>query len=103
VARYALNSTAALTYYNLTSFNLRVLSLLTNKERSDSIPQQLIDEKQQNKFSLMGNSLSDQQNKEYINFFGEDEEIKQLIKEITKKKIKKSNGTTKTKNYIKSN
>jgi hypothetical protein len=37
-----------LTYYNPTSSNLRALSLLTDKERNDLIPQPLSIKEQQN-------------------------------------------------------
>jgi hypothetical protein len=50
------------------------------------IPQQLIDEKQQDEFSLTKDSLSVQRNKEYIDFFGEDKEIEKLVKEIARNK-----------------
>jgi hypothetical protein len=38
------------------------------------------------KHSFIENTITPQKNKEYVDFFGEDEEIEQLVREIAKNK-----------------
>jgi hypothetical protein len=77
VARYALNSTMALAHYNPTSS-----SFITDNGK-------------------ITNSSKFKEDKEYLDFFGEDEKIEQIVKEISlRKKEKKKERKEKKKEML---
>jgi hypothetical protein len=67
------NSTMPLLHYNPTSTNVKAVTLLSTKEKLDSISLQ----------PELKSMIPIDYDKEYLDFFGEDNEIERMVKEIS--------------------